>query len=656
VPRSRRSPSPWPLALPLLAVLAVLACARREPAQTLRELERVVDEASRERMVAFESAEAFQSYAEALLLARDAHHDAADYEDAGVAVYDFADDTIDGELLSPDGALSTNRSVTNTQEAAVDEGGVVKMIGDHLVVLRRGRLFSVDLSGVRAEPVDAIDIAPGEGHDAWYDELLVTGDTALVVGYSYDAEGSELLRFRLDSTGRWHRKDAWVLRSSDYYSSRNYASRLVGERLVMYTQAPLRLDRDGVQLPELARWDGGRLGRKAWAEVMSATDVHRPVQPTTHPLLHVVIQCDLRSTPLQCEAQAIVGPWSRTFYVSTDAVYLWVHDDAPRRSFDASEPALAALYRLPFDGSALGALRAHGAPIDQLSFKEHQGQLAVVLHDHGLGDAMLAPERAATDPLSLLRVPVSALTSGVVDVEPEAFVPLPSPGPDDRSLVNRFVGEHLLYGQGDPWQSSEARTPSVLHVVRWVDPKPRTAAIAMLHGVERIEPLGEHALVVGGVHEDLHFSSVSLEHDPRLVGRYVQQGAAQGETRSHGFFYARTGEQRGILGLPVRGGEQPGWAHLVAGSSGVVYLAVDQLSLAPLGALAGGPKQAVDDRCRTSCIDWYGSSRPLFVDDRVFALLGYELVEGRVRRGRIEEVRRADLLAALRPEPPKRRE
>lgn len=652
MPHPRRSPSPWCLALPLLGALA---CARRQPAETLRELERVVDEASRERMVPFESPEALQAYVRSLHDARHAHYEATAPEDDaadGIAVYDFADDSLDGEMLSPEGAFVSNRSVTNTQEAAVDEGGIVKMIGDHLVVLRRGRLFSVDLSGARARPVDAIDVAPVPGHDAWYDELLVTGDTALVVGYSYDSGGSELLRFRLDTDGRWHRGDAWILRSSDYYSSRNYASRLVGQRLVMYVQTPLELDRDGVHLPELARWDHERPRRRRWAEVMAATDIQRPVQPTLHPQLHLVIQCDLRVEPLQCEAQGIVGPWGRTFYVSADAVYLWIHDDRPYLSSDEPEPG-AALYRLPFDGSGLGALRTHGSPIDQFSFTERSGALAVVLREHGSGDAMLAPELETTDHVSLLRVPVSALSTGVADVEPEAYDPLPSPGRAHRGLVNRFLGERLLYGHGDPWWDAERRTPSVLHVVRWTDPSLHATEIAMDHDIERIEPLGGHALVVGGDREDLHFSSVSLEDDARTIGRHVQRGAAQGETRSHGFSFAATGEQRGILGLPVRAGEQPGWRHLVEGSSGVVYLSVDALSISPLGALAEGPAREVDDRCQTSCIDWYGSARPLFVDDRVFALLGYSLVEGRVRRGRIEELARADLLAALSFEPPR---
>lgn len=42
-----------------------------------------------------------------------------------------------------------------------------------------------------------------------------------------------------------------------------------------------------------------------------------------------------------------------------------------------------------------------------------------------------------------------------------------------------------------------------------------------------------------------------------------------------------------------------------------------------------------------SCVDWYGNSRPIFLGDRILALLGYEIVEGAVDDGRIREVRRA---------------
>jgi hypothetical protein len=62
--------------------------------------------------------------------------------------------------------------------------------------------------------------------------------------------------------------------------------------------------------------------------------------------------------------------------------------------------------------------------------------------------------------------------------------------------------------------------------------------------------------------------------------------------------------------------------------------------LRELGSLAAEPEAAVDDGCRASCVDWYGNARPLFVKNRVFALLGYEIVEGELAGGRIREKRR----------------
>src|ERR1700680_1268596 len=48
-------------------------------------------------------------------------------------------------------------SVTNVQHAGVDEGGIVKVHGNHLVVLRRGRLFTVAIGNGALTPISSID-------------------------------------------------------------------------------------------------------------------------------------------------------------------------------------------------------------------------------------------------------------------------------------------------------------------------------------------------------------------------------------------------------------------------------------------------------------------------------------------------------------------
>ena len=59
-----------------------------------------------------------------------------------------------------------------------------------------------------------------------------------------------------------------------------------------------------------------------------------------------------------------------------------------------------------------------------------------------------------------------------------------------------------------------------------------------------------------------------------------------------------------------------------------------------MGELSAQSDKAVDDGCRASCVDWYGNSRPIFVRGRVLALLGYEIVEGDLKQGRMQELRR----------------
>jgi uncharacterized secreted protein with C-terminal beta-propeller domain len=44
-------------------------------------------------------------------------------------------------------------SITNVQHAGVDEGGIVKVHGDHLVVLRRGRLFTIAIGDGALKPI-----------------------------------------------------------------------------------------------------------------------------------------------------------------------------------------------------------------------------------------------------------------------------------------------------------------------------------------------------------------------------------------------------------------------------------------------------------------------------------------------------------------------
>ena len=87
-------------------------------------------------------------------------------------------------------------------------------------------------------------------------------------------------------------------------------------------------------------------------------------------------------------------------------------------------------------------------------------------------------------------------------------------------------------------------------------------------------------------------------------------------------------------------GELACYRHLFEESAEILFIRNESLHLQEVGELAAQPKRAIDDACRASCVDWYGNARPLFVRGRLFALLGYEIVEGSLDDGRLHELRR----------------
>jgi hypothetical protein len=535
-------------------------------------------------------------------------------------------------------AKSEDESVTNTQHAGVDEGGIVKLHGDHLVVLRRGRLFTVAIGDGALKPISSVD-AFGPDIDpryTWYDEMLVSEDTVIVIGYSYERGGTEVGLFRIDRGGNLNYRSTYHLRSNDYYSSRNYASRLIGSKLIFYT--PLYMnpysDDPFTQFPAIRRWHKGATPEE-FQRIVAATKIYRPerqLDATNGLALHTVTVCDLGNQDFKCEATGVLGAPGRVFYVSPDSVYVWTTEWRYRQQ--TTERSM--LYRMPLDGTSPSAMGVSGSPVDQFSFLDSADKhLNVLVRSNGSGDGMWHAEQTGGD-IALLRISLSNFNDGSNSASSWDYHGLPKVS--GYTFQNRFVGDYLLYGTGSGWGAPEDKKKSNLYAVRWADGD--TTELIVSHGVDRIEALGSDAIVVGTDGSDLHFTAIRLGQSPEVADEYVRKGASQGELRSHGFFYKREGSDSGVLGLPISVPGRSGYRHLFEGSAAILFLRNDSLRFEELGELNAQSEKAVDDGCRASCVDWYGNSRPLFVRGRLFALLGYEIVEGSVDDGRIRELRR----------------
>jgi hypothetical protein len=545
-------------------------------------------------------------------------------------------------LMSMDGSADAkakdDESITNAQHAGVDEGGIVKVHGDHLVILRRGRLFTVKVGDDSLKPVASIDAyAPGvDPSNDWYDEMLVSGDTVVVIGYSYGRGGTEINLFDIAAEGSLKYRSTYHLRSNDYYSSRNYASRLIGSKLVFYTPQYLGFNAEPAdQFPAIRRWHKGAQPNE-FKPIVEATRVYRaakPIESTYGGLaLHTITVCDLSDGGFACSASAVLGAPGRVFYVSPTSVYVWTTE---WNYGEVRSKTNSMLYKMPLDASAPSAIGVAGSPVDQFSFLESDDkQLNVLVRSDGNGEQMWGSEFAAGD-VALFRAPIDSFSDGSQQAPSYRYRELPKP--EGYTFQNRFVGDHLLYGTGSGWGQPEKRTAANLFVVDYVNGD--LNELWLKHGVDRIEQMGPDAVVIGTNGSDLYFSPIDLDGDVRARESFVRKNASQGELRSHGFFYKPSGKDSGILGLPIAREGRAGYRHLVEGSAAVTFLRNDRLDLSELGELEAGDV-STNDGCRASCVDWYGNARPVFLRNRIFALMGYELVEGSVAGSRIKETRR----------------
>jgi Beta propeller domain len=537
------------------------------------------------------------------------------------------------------GATTSEDGITNVQTAGVDEGGIVKKSGDFLVVLRRGRLFSIRADDKSLQTISTVNaFGTGISSNAWYDEMLISGDTIVVIGYSYGRGGTEVGLFHFSEDGQIAYRATYHLFSNDYYSSRNYASRLVGKTLIFYSPIDLySLNSSAANFPGVRRWNAAA-PKARFERIAPAERIYRSglAEDSLDQTLHTVTRCELSAATMDCRSASVLGPSGASFYVSREAVYVWMVSYGDERSGDSDDDEeQASVLRMPLDESPPSALRVQGSPIDQLSFLEKGGYLNVLVGAEAKGLRMWSAENRKSGGLALLRVPVSEFGGAGASTRPEHYRALPSGlgGDGYWYLHNRYVGNWLLYGGEERWSPAYALR---------IDRKDRPTRLRLGHVVERIEAMGNDALVVGEKEGDLRLSSIGLDAAARRTNQFTLPGASQGETRTHGFFYRPLADSEGVFGLPVVNEQEDGKEN-----ASVAFVRNDHRQLLGVGDLSATATASQDektDSCVASCYDWYGDARPIFIGDRVYALLGYELIEGTLEGDRVRELRRVNFM------------
>lgn len=585
------------------------------------------------------------------------------------------------EIVTTASKATPKPSITNNQTAGVDEGDIVKQIGDYFLVLQDGRIFAVNTRTMQL--TDRADVYRRDndgdpiGAD-WYDEMLVQGDKVLITAYSYDDSATELSVFQLDQTsGKLARQGVFLISSDDYYSGDNYATRIVGDKLVIYT--PYDFDAledltDRKNRPVIRRWrtPGDRKDdQEQGTPLFDANNIYWPVLRTSEPSLHTVTICPLEGVgkrDLKCRTTGFVGPQRAEMFVSPSAVYLWTstagegdywsldqcaEDDKPVPRPTAGEVAPGVVYRLPIGGDDPSVLPVRGGVTNQFSIDEHKGRFRALATWRS--DACETSWNAPAE-VALLDVSGRRFAEAYDEASGREFRPLPGPG--KRLVENRFAGDWLVYGGRDGWggyppDAEDGPQSSKAFAVPLGNPR-KLQVFEPGHQFIRIERVGDD-MVLNGYRDDsgLMVSLLKLEDKARLGGQVKLDGRYESERRSHAFNATVDGNGSGLMGVPVVSRErQPGRWWWYSDVSDLTFLSFDRAGkLGDLGAVKGTAKDDVETHedydCEVSCIDWYGNARPIFTDGRVFALMATNLVEVEVSGGKVREKLRIDLTAPL---------
>lgn len=604
-----------------------------------------------------------------------------------------AEDHADNVIVTGTRATAPT-SITNVQTAGVDEGDIVKQIGDYLLVLQDGRIFAINVKTMeltdRADvyrPLPADHVKKHSWEDGfegadWYDEMLVQSDYVIVTAYSYEDEATEMSIFRLDqASGKMSSEGVFLITSDDYYDVDNYATRIVGDKLVVYTPYSLDQFENLESRPVLRRWLPEAERKKRQAHGMPLLDIrsiYKPVLRTFEPTIHAISICPLgdfaRKRSLECRTTGFIGPRAAEMFVSPETVYLWnssIHDidwwrlpDCVENwSYDTPHPALpraerndvatGALYRLPIGSRDATVAGVSGVPYDHLSMDERDGEFRALVDWRSFRCNGAHRARAEN---AFLKIRTGAFGTLFEPVSDSDFTALPSTG--KPVVENRFADDWLVFGGRNGWggyppdaddgpQSSKAVAVPVK--------RPRDAMVIDIpHNVVRTERVGSD-IIVNGYRDDkgLNLTLIGLGKDARILSTTFLERRYESEGRSHAFNSVVDADGNGIIGVPtVKGSEESDRWWWRSDTSDLSFLTKSPAGiLAPVGELVAVPADEVEThptyKCEVSCIDWYGNSRPIFLAGRIFGLMGTHLVEARLDDGRIEEIARVDLTAPI---------
>jgi Beta propeller domain len=574
----------------------------------------------------------------------------------------------------------TNPEITNNQNVGVDEGGIIKQIGPYLLVLQDGRIFTVDTrASMRLS--DRLNVYTSVSRGAWYDEMLVQGDRVLVTAYSYAERATVMSVFRVDmTTGKLTRDGSFAVSSQDYYSGSNYATRIVGDKLVFRITSNLASSWQGPQAPSITvRPNENEEGSRRAMPLVKVQNLYRPLLTATNYVAQTIVICQLgnaKTSDLICRSESFIGPRASELLVTTTDAYLWngagwydsysqvwrqIYRDSA--GFMTAQNAKCAglgpitqndirpsvVYKVPLNGATPSVAMTRGQPSSQFALEVQNNRFHMI--SNWTQDACAMYGFQAPSQLTLTSIPLRQFGT--------------TPRPFDASNVNNLpgVGQPTQVRFMRDWMVYQTPRPSALAPTQSLTPveanarntiyatplaRPReTITSGVPYPVTRLQPMAGGMLAIGPIApNNLGVSWLASSTAFKPASTLTMTGRIESEGRSHAFSSTQLPDDRSLFGLPtVRVDDGQVRSVARSASSNLSFLTMtptgDLSSVGDIAMSKTDPNSTY--RCEVSCIDWYGNSRAVFTGGRIFALLGTEIVEGRLSGSQMGVIGRLDM-------------
>ncbi|MEZ5323193.1 MAG: beta-propeller domain-containing protein [Microthrixaceae bacterium] len=409
---------------------------------------------------------------------------------------------------APGEASSTG---TNNQEADVDEADMVKVVGDRVVTVSRGRLVVLSMAGGSPALIGSVDL-PGTTSAG---TLLVQGDRAIVIGQGDDAR-SRLTEVSLHgdpAVSKSLEVDGTVLDGREHDGTiRLVMSSELGGRIPVVqpgsdTSASLdqarRANLDAIRRSTIEDWmpqvhDGGKS-----RPLLPCDRMMRPAEASGLGLLSILSMADGLDS---LTGTAIVADTGIT-YASTTGLYVatsgWPtadRDDTETPRTPPTDGPVTDIHRFAITGDAPAAYEAsgriEGSILNQYSMSESHGRLRVATTRRSSATAACPSERGCIEPMR-----AGGTDSQVVILERDGtslkeIGRVDGLGKGEQIKAVRYVGDTayvVTFRQTDPLYVLDLSAPTA----------PRLVGELKLPGFSQyLHPVGDDLLLGVGVDGD----------------------------------------------------------------------------------------------------------------------------------------------------------